>query len=505
MIKNYTTQVERWGLFELSVAGKTGGNPFVDDSVVAHFESLSEDKTVSGFYDGGGIYKIRFMPSFEETYRFTVHGSFFDDEISGEFTVLPPAENNHGPVRVSGKFHFEYADGIPYYPIGTTCYVWNLQRDELIEKTLESLKRSPFNKIRFCIFPKHYDYNYGEPRSYPYEGTPMDSGAITEDNFWSFGADSKGNNWDFERFCPEHFRHIEYCILELQKLGIEADIILFHPYDRWGFSAMTPGQNDLYLRYTMARLSAYRNVWWSFANEYDLIKSKTVEDWEQYAKTVTENDPYNHLRSIHNCAEFYDHSRPWITHCSIQRSPEGADEWRKQYGKPVVIDEMAYEGNLQYGWGNFSAQEIVRRFWEAACRGGYGGHGETYLDRDAIWWSHGGVLKGESPSRIAFLKKIIEEAPSGGLRYKPMSWDETCAVPEEEVRAEETGYHLFYFGIMRPSFHTFHFDDEYTYRVDVIDTWNMTVENRGEFKGRFKILLPAREYMAVRVTKSQKV
>lgn len=501
MIKNYTTQVEKWGLFELSADGKTKGNPFVNYSVAAHFESKSENKTVSGFYDGDGIYKVRFMPSFEETYRFTVYGNFSDDEISGEFTVLPPAKNNHGSVQVCGKFHFQYADGTPYYPIGTTCYVWNLQSDELIEKTLESLKRSPFNKIRFCIFPKHYDYNFGEPRSYPYEGTPMDSSVITEDNFWSFGADSKGNDWDFERFCPEHFRHIEYCISELQKLGAEADIILFHPYDRWGFSAMTSEQNDLYLRYTMARLSAYRNIWWSFANEYDLIKSKSTEDWEQYARTVTENDPYDHLRSIHNCMEFYDHSRPWITHCSIQRFTEGTNEWRKQYGKPVVIDEMAYEGNLQYGWGNISPQELVRRFWDAACRGGYGGHGETYLDSKAIWWSHGGVLKGESPSRIAFLKKIIEEAPSGGLRYKPMSWDELCAVPENESEAEKTGYHLFYFGIMRPSFRNFHIDDEHIYSVDVIDTWNMTVENMGEFKGAFKIPLPAREYMAVRLKK----
>lgn len=441
------------------------------------------------------------MPSFEETYRYTVYGDFSDDKLSGEFTVLPPAENNHGTVRVRGKFHFQYADGTPYYPIGTTCYVWNLQSDELIEKTIESLKRSPFNKIRFCIFPKHYDYNFGEPRSYPYEGTPMDSSGITEENFRSFGADSKGNNWDFKRFCPEHFRHIEYCITELQKLGVEADVILFHPYDRWGFSAMLPEQNDLYLRYTMARLSAYRNVWWSFANEYDLIKSKSPEDWEQYAKTVMENDLYNHLRSIHNCVEFYDHSKSWITHCSIQRSTEGTNEWRSRYGKPVVIDEMAYEGNLQYGWGSISAQELVRRFWDAACRGGYGGHGETYLDRGAIWWAHGGVLKGESPSRIAFMKQIIEEAPSGGLRYKPMSWDEICAVPESECAAEETGYHLFYYGITRPSFRNFHLDDEQTYTVDVIDTWNMTVENMGEFKGAFKIPLPAREYMAVRMKK----
>ena len=46
---------------------------------------------------------------------------------------------------------------------------------------------------------------------------------------WGYGPDSKGNNWDFERFNPKHFQHIEYCICELQKLGIEADIIALSP------------------------------------------------------------------------------------------------------------------------------------------------------------------------------------------------------------------------------------------------------------------------------------
>ena len=124
----------------------------------------------------------------------------------------------------------------------------------------------------------------------------------------------------------------------------------------------------------------------------DLIKSKSIEDWERYAQIIVESDPYDHLRSIHNGNRFYDHTKSWITHCSIQRSPEGTSEWRKSYGKPIVIDEMLYEGNIQYAWGNISPQELVRRFWEALCRGGYGGHGETYIDDKAIWWSHGGEL-----------------------------------------------------------------------------------------------------------------
>lgn len=496
----YTESVEKWGVFELSCEGEASGNPFCERSITATFESAHERKTVSGFYDGRGIYKLRFMPSCTGSYRFTVSGSFSSETFSGSFSVTEPKEGNHGPVSVHNTYHFTYADGTPYYPIGTTCYVWELQSDELIAQTLETLKNSPFNKLRFCVFPKSYCYNSREPRSYPYEGTPVDGSLVNEDNVWGFGPDSKGNCWDFSRFNPEHFRHIEKCILELQKLGIEADIILFHPYDRWGFSTMTPEQNAHYLRYVAARFSAYRNVWWSFANEYDFIKSKTFDDWERLAEVIVENDPYNHLRSIHNGVQFYDHSRPWITHCSVQRTPEGTSEWRKTYGKPVVLDEMQYEGNVQDCWGNISPQELVKRHWEALCRGGYGGHGETYVGEN-LWWSHGGKLYGESPARIAFMRKILEEAPAGGLKPKQMVWDEICVVPEDENAEKESGYHLFYYGINRPSFRWYHIDDENTYAAEVIDTWNMTVTKAGEFKGRFRLDLPSREYMAVRVRK----
>ncbi len=496
----YTKEVEKWGTFEFSVDGKTAGNPFTDYNITARFESESEKKTVAGFYDGNGVYKVRFMPSFAESYRFTVKGSFSDDTYTGEFTAIQPSADNHGPVRVHNKFHFEYSDGTVYYPVGTTCYVWELQSDELIAETLHTLKNSPFNKIRFCVFPKSYCYNTREPRSYPYEGTPVDGSLVNEDNIWGFGPDSEGNDWDFARFNPEHFQHIERCITELQKLNIEADIILFHPYDRWGFSAMTAEQNELYLRYTAARFSAFRNVWWSFANEYDYVKSKTTADWERFGEIIVECDPYNHLRSIHNGAVFYDHTRPWITHCSVQSSPEGTADWRRTYGKPVVIDEMAYEGNHTNVWGNISPQEMTRRFWAALCRGGYGAHGETYVNEN-IWWSHGGKLFGESPERIAFMKRILEEAPSGGLKPKAMEWDDVCVVPEVDEIAEKTGYHLFYYGISRPAFRHYHIDDENVYSAEIIDTWNMTVEKVGEFKGRFKVNLPLKEYLAVRITK----
>jgi hypothetical protein len=506
---NYSTVVERWSVFEFSCRGKEDGNPFTDYTIQGIFKSKNETKFVDGFYDGDGVYKVRFMPSFAESYHFEIAGNFSGEKYEGDFTVTPASGNNHGPVRVAHTYHFAYEDGAPYFPIGTTCYVWELQSEELQQKTLETLKNGPFNKIRFCIFPKHYDYNLKEPHSYPYIGKPMDSSVLTKENFYKYTGNSPGNEWDFRRFNGEHFEHIENCIVLLQDLGIEADIIVMHPYDRWGFSMMDAQADELYWKYVIARFAAYRNVWWSLANEYDLMPQKTIGDWEHYASMLCEKDPYRHLRSIHNCRPFYDHSRPWITHCSIQRQDlykcaELVNEYRERYRRPVVLDEISYEGNIQHGWGNISGRELVRRFWEAACRGGYAGHGETFLHpQDILWWSHGGELHGESPLRLTFLRRILSETPGPGLMPIQVAWDETAATVEQT--AGDPGYYLFYYGFMRPSFRDYYFDDACEYDAEVIDTWEMTIKKAGTFRGKFRVELPGKEYIAVRIWRKEEI
>lgn len=248
------------------------------------------------------------------------------------------------------------------------------------------------------------------------------------------------------------------------------------------------------------------------ANEYDLFMDwdtmtpkKTLDDWERLANIVEANDPYMHLKSIHNCLKFYDYKKPWITHCSIQRidvykTSENTDEWRKLFGKPVVIDECAYEGNINHGWGNITGQEMTRRFWEGMVRGGYMGHGETYVHpQDILWWSHGGELHGTSPVRIAFLREIIEAAPGP---VNPISKPETGFNPYWDIAAGTVGedYFLFYFGFSQPSFRTFKMPEGKKYKADIIDTWDMTITEAGIYSGDFRIDLPGKQYMAVRLT-----
>lgn len=503
----YTKTIGCWDVFEAVLKGTSEGNPFTEQHVYGVFSSTKESVQTEGFYDGDGIYRIRFMPSYPGTYTFILKTTFDDKTYTGTFFVKEPQKKNHGPVRVHGTYHFAYEDGTLYKSVGTTAYVWELQSREQQKQTLTSLVEAGFNKIRFCIFPKHYVYNFKDPEVFPYVGTPMDASVLTKDNFLDYFQKKEGNNFDYTRFNPEYFRRLERNIYELGLYGIEADLIVMHPYDRWGFSSMTREEDELYWRYVINRFSAFHNVWWSLANEWDLMFSKTAEDFELYGNLLVKRDPYHHLRSIHNCREMYDHSKPWITHCSIQRvdlykGAELTNELREKYQKPVVMDEIAYEGNIPFGWGNITAEEMVRRFYETVMRGGYPGHGETYLnEKDVIWWSHGGQLHGESWKRVKFLWNLMNDVPGTGLACIPLEWDSVCAVSEEEKDKEDRDFYMFYYSFMRPSSREFNFNADIAYSVDVIDTWNMTIENVGVYSGKFTIELPQQQYMMIRLQK----
>lgn len=398
----HAVEAEQWGLWEMSLKGPGDGTPYLDVQLTAAFSQGDHRIVVPGFYDGDGVYKLRFSPPTQGHWQYETRSNRPElDGKSGSFAAEPPAAENHGPIQVFKTFYLRYADGTPYHQFGTTCYAWIHQTGQLQQQTLKTLVASPFNKIRFCIFPKSYAYSQNEPE------------------WFAFQKKADGT-FDFDRPDPAFWHHLEQRILDLQRLGIQADLILWHPYDRWGFKKMSDAQDDRYLRYCIARLSALRNVWWSLANEYDFMSNiegrdkgiKTIDDWDRFFRILQNEDPHHRLRGIHNGAIWYDHTQPWVTHASLQTSEmAGGIRYRQEYQKPVIYDECKYEGNIPQGWGNLDAKTMTQRFWLGTMGGCYVGHGETYLHpEDILWWSKGGVLHGESPRRIQWLEDFLATA-----------------------------------------------------------------------------------------------
>lgn len=75
-----------------------------------------------------------------------------------------------------------------------------------------------------------------------------------------------------------------------------------------------------------------------------------------------------------------------------------------------------------------------------------------------------------------------------------------CHVVADPDSPTHQGEHeIHYYGFGRPSFRNF--QKEGSWRVEVIDTWEMTVTDLGIFSGNFRVPLPGKEYMAIRLRK----
>ena len=494
-------QVERWGVLELAFDGPRTGNPFDDVTLSVRFSSDGRTIRVPGFYDGDGVYRVRFSPPETGRWQWTSESSAATmSGKSGSFECTAPSAGNHGPVRVAAGYHFAYADGTPFRQIGTTCYSWALQSEAKCAQTLATLKTAPFNKMRMLVFP-----NVESVATNPFVRTgpgPRD--------------------WDPARIDPAYFRRFEDRIRKLGDLGIEADVILFHPYDeKRGYSDMARADDERYLRYVIARFGAYRNLWWSMANEYDDVKSKTMADWDHLLQMLQAEDPHDRLRSIHQITTYYDNRKPWITHSSIQNGAAVLDDVRAQlhrsFGlKPVVFDEVCYEGNSKLRWGNLTGEQLVERFWWGLMGGTYVGHSETIdpeRNADHSWLGQGGRLAGTSPPRLAFLRRIMEEGPAPGIEPIQTWWNYSIAGKEFE-------YYLHYFGSEQPTQWPVVLPGRKgqpmnAYRLDIIDTWNMTIspvdglfrmQRHGDYDfhdpARPTVTLPGKPWLAVRLVKA---
>lgn len=481
------------------------------DTIEVEFVINNETKIVKSFKNNNS-HTVRFLPQSVGTLYWHIDKL----NIHGCEEVTPSDER--GVIKALGT-HFEDAKGHCFKPFGTTVYALVHQQDSLIDETLNTIKNSPFNKVRMCIFPKWYDYNHDEPALLPFElkdGKPDVYSPVAK--FWD---------------------KLENTIKRLGAIGVEVDLILFHPYDKWGFARMSKTDCLAYLDYCICRLSAFPNIWWSLANEYDIIFAYKGL-FGEFAKFVSEHDVYSHLLSIHNMFSPWDFSDKYTSHVCLQTSDvEHTARLIRKFAKPVVYDEIQYEGNLIQDWGGISGKLLVERIWTAVASGAYCSHGETFLTegdkKEIIWWAKGGTLKGESVSRIRFLASIMDALPPlepfhTGLsavtdttysefmerlnrdpaltdfRYIGSTMTEEGYralqnMPEKSFSHYEDKIYLYYFGRYCPARHTLDLPNNKKYTVELIDTWEMRKEMVATgVGGQTEIKLPGKECFALLVT-----
>lgn len=468
------------------------------------FQNDDVQVTVPGFWDGGTCYRVRFDPP--RAGRWAWRSSSDEpvlDGASGRLEVAQPARP--GGVEVAATFHFAHRDGTPYRPVGTTVYNWLHQAEPLFTATLDAVSAAGFNKLRFLVFPQSGNHVVHFPELLPFQ------------------RDATGA-WDVTRPVVPFFQRLDAAVAALAERGIQADLLVLNAYDggRFGLDRLTAEQEATYLRYLVARLSAHPNVWWSLCNEFDLL-DRPWQRWDDLGRLLADLDPHRRPRSIHNWMELFDHNRPWITHASIQngfatQELGRASLYRDVYRKPIVLDEIKYEGDIPERWGRLTARELVHQFWVATVSGCYASHGESFQrPGGSLHVVEGGAFEGGSPERLRFLRQVLDDLVVPGL--DPIDgWDDP-----DQVAGVPRRQYLQYLGHRAPAAWTFRLPQGNkgerlqpgdVFGVEVIDTWRMTItpvpgrfvlsevqRNDAHARGSAPVALPEGESLALRITR----
>ena len=397
--------------------------------------------------------------------------------------MVEPRPGSHGPVRVDG-FHFVHADGTRYRPVGTTAYAWTHQPDELQERTLRTLEGSPFTKMRMCIFPKSYLYNANEPDDFPFPGS-------LEDGF------------DLERFDTAHFRRLEQRIAQLgdarhrgrpDPLPRVRPLGLRRPRTRRRRAATCAT--------SCAGSPRSRTCGGRWPTSTTCCGRRPSDDWERHRRrSSARRTRTGTSHSIHNCRAVLrpdpavDHARE---HPARRRLPHRREHRRvaRAVGQAGRHRRVRLRGRHRPGLG-----QPHRRGDGAPLLGGRRPRRLRRPRRDvpATTRRRAVVVQGRRAARrrarrgSAFLDEHhrASRPTACSIRCPPTG---TC-----RGAASRTSTASRYFGFNRPRFRNVVLP-EGDFEIDVIDTWNMTVERlRGHAHAApCASTLPGRQFMAVR-------
>jgi hypothetical protein len=467
----------QWETFEITLTSTQNyTNPYLEIEVTSVFSGPGGiEKTVKGFWDGGAAFKVRFTPTVQGTWTYSISSLPSDSGLTatGTITVGPPV-NSHGFVRIDPDFpnSFMFDDGTPYFMFGTTAYEFidNAMDDPTgarWKNSVDYLTSHDINKIRLFIYPDEYSL---PPYSWWYDFTMHKYPDSQPFYSWSISSP------DLDAPRMSHWRKLDEMVRYMAAQGMIADLIVFSDQAR---NYGTNEQENRFARYSLARYAAFPNVIWCSTNEFDLAgkpdSKRTIYFWNQIGNILKDEDPWHYSDdgrqrplSIHEALgdpgnptpglfDYFDSG--WATHDILevagdfisnpswypyfqqitnnlytQRNPPLADQWGNfgiipnlNHGMPVVNDEYGYAGSI-------NRTENRQALWGIYVAGGYASMGDCYDDqgRDRnqqgndynygmCSWSHGDFYDmGEAKGVHDDAKHLIDFFTTKGIEYWKM-------------------------------------------------------------------------------------
>ena len=252
-----TRQVGKWERFELIFKAKPEGNPFTAVEVGAVFTSPAGEKiTVDGFYDEL-------------------------DGISGEFNCV--SSGKKGPLvrDPANPWYLKWADGGFFFETGAndpeSFLAMGFASQQERTAAIDYLASTGCNILYFGMV------NAG----------PGDGGPEEKVTPWRGGFD----NPDFDTICLDFMNRLEEVLDHMAGRGIVAHLVFYLDDCPKIARSITPEQEELWFRYTVARFGCYPDLIWNLAEEYEEVFD--LEWCESRAALLKKYDPLNHPVTVH--------------------------------------------------------------------------------------------------------------------------------------------------------------------------------------------------------------
>lgn len=344
---NKASHIPRWGMFESELTpGKSYIDPVHEVTLTVNVKRPDGSTyNQEGFYDGNERWKFRIMPNMEGSWKYEAVFSDSDLRFSGQFRCAGTEKT--GPLTVNSNNP-----------------VWLVSKD------------SPPKQIRsFHVGDRFFASNYSNMERLRFLDWISEQGynmLSVASHYLNRQQEGRGMGWDTPKLWP--IDPVEYQKLESYLSELEKRNINVYPFAGFfGRSAEWPTDEkdqELYIRYTLARLSSFRNIIFNVAGPEPLLKPEDYqngnmkrEDIIRLAKLIKKYDPYHHMLSVHNRTKNeqsnYEYDpfifEPWEDFATLQGGKSGdlkdvynfISDGRKVI-KPVFAQEVLWYGNMYH-------------------------------------------------------------------------------------------------------------------------------------------------------------
>ena len=381
-------QAHQWDVIDIQFHVKRIPGQPVDLDFTATFKHKSGRELESaGFYDGDGLYVIRFAPMLAGKWTYTTRSSSSElDALTGNLVADAARDGRRGGIVVDPKHdtRFVYENGESYYPIAFECdwlFALDAENPSDIPKTrtfVDTLAESGFNQVVMNVFaydvnwPKDEKlvskYEYGSPSAFPFAG----------DN----------NNPDHSRLNIDYFKRLDRVIEYLDEKDIAAHLMVYVWNKKVNWPEANSEADNRYFDYVAKRYQAYPNLVWDISKEalgyghtdvnYITSRIDRLRKLDQYKRLITVHD-YGYCRRFTQKVDFVS-VQLWLSELySVMRNVVS-----DMPGKPILnIEHGGYErGPYVVFTGNYTSPEVcLERAWQCVFAGTY----PTHYWQGAAW------------------------------------------------------------------------------------------------------------------------